>query len=113
MITVEAAVALSLSHPHLVTTYKYAIKYCEEGSCDQENQQYPQDQDGPGGQDDHKNERDLHEDGKVVPLVAGSAECWLCMELCNKGTLQVCTPLITLHSPGVYTTRNSSLVLLS
>ena len=70
LITQEAAAAMGTSHPHLVTTYKYAIKYHEKGA--------PNDQ------------VKIHEDGK--PLLPGTAECWLFMEMCNKGTLQVRSP---------------------
>ena len=67
LITQEAAAAMGVSHPHLVTTYKYAIKYHEK-------------------QQPHER-LEMHDDGK--PLLPGTAECWLFMELCNKGTLQV------------------------
>ena len=70
LITQEAAAAMGVSHPHLVTTYKYAIKYHEKGAANDEVK--------------------IHEDGK--PLLPGTAECWLFMEICNKGTLQVHTP---------------------
>lgn len=68
LITQEAAAAMSVSHPHLVTTYKYAIKYHEKGAAQEEVK--------------------VQEDSR--PLLPGTAECWLFMEMCNKGTLQVC-----------------------
>lgn len=67
LITQEAAAAMGVTHPHLVTTYKYAIKYHEKGGAGEELK--------------------LGEDGK--PLLPGTAECWLFMEMSNKGTLQV------------------------
>lgn len=66
LITQEAAAAMGASHPHLVTTYKYAIKYHEKGAVPADAQ--------------------VQEDGK--PLLPGTCECWLFMEMCNKGTLQ-------------------------
>ncbi|KAL0031996.1 hypothetical protein WJX79_011099 [Trebouxia sp. C0005] len=66
LITQEAAAAMGASHPHLVTTYKYAIKYHEKGAVQADAQ--------------------VQEDGK--PLLSGTCECWLFMEMCNKGTLQ-------------------------
>jgi len=73
LITQEAAAAMGVTHPHLVTTYKYAIKYHEKGAANDEVK--------------------IHADGK--PLLPGTAECWLFMEMCNKGTLQVCSPFAT------------------
>ncbi len=67
LITQEAAAAMGASHPHLVTTYKYAIKYHEKDAVQTDAQ--------------------VQEDGK--PLLPGTCECWLFMEMCNKGTLQV------------------------
>ena len=71
LITQEAAAAMGASHPHLVTTYKYAIKYHEKGAVQADVQ--------------------VQEDGK--PLLPGTCECWLFMEMCNKGTLQVLSSL--------------------
>lgn len=70
LITQEAAAAMGVTHPHIVTTYKYAIKYHEKGAANDEVK--------------------IHEDGK--PLLPATAECWLFMEICNKGTLQVHSP---------------------
>jgi hypothetical protein len=75
LITQEAAAAMGASHPHLVTTYKYAIKYHEKGAVQTHAQ--------------------VQEDGK--PLLPGTCECWLFMEMCNKGTLQVLSSL-----PGLF-----------
>ncbi|KAL0023839.1 hypothetical protein WJX77_010270 [Trebouxia sp. C0004] len=66
LITQEAAAAMGASHPHLVTTYKYAIKYYDKGAVQADAQ--------------------VQEEGK--PLLPGTCECWLFMEMCNKGTLQ-------------------------
>ncbi len=62
---------MGASHPHLVTTYKYAIKYHEKGAVQADAQ--------------------VQEDSK--PLLPGTCECWLFMEMCNKGTLQVLSSL--------------------
>ena len=77
LITQEAAATMGVSHPHLVTTYKYAIKYHEKGAANDEVK--------------------IHEDGK--PLLPGTAECWLFMEMCNKGTLQVRSPWLSTRPP--------------
>lgn len=71
LITQEVAAAMGASHPHLVTTYKYAIKYHEKDAVQPDAQ--------------------VQEDGK--PLLPGTCECWLFMEMCNKGTLQVLSSL--------------------
>ena len=75
LIPQEAAAAISASHPHIVTTYKYAIKHHERDAEEE------------GGTGENKEDVEVQDDEK--PLQAGSVECWLCMEMCNKGTLQV------------------------
>lgn len=131
LITQEAAIAVRITHPHIVTTYKYAIKYSEKQV------QQPQslranrpflDNGGRSSEDGHPQisvdqkgrvsmERNTAategrmmtdkgrasaegrasaggkgEEGKGTESFErknGMAECWLFMELCNKGTLQV------------------------
>jgi hypothetical protein len=76
LMPVEAAVAARLSHPHVVATYKYAVKQPDDKHEDAE----------PQATEAEKNSKEL--------------DCWMVMEMCNKGTLQVsiaaavlvCTP---------------------
>ena len=116
LITQEAAVAVRVTHPHIVTTYKYAIKYSEKQS-----QQPRASIDRAGGsrasQDSNQPQVSVDQQGRISfdkrssiadgraavdrgrtsgeggrPSTSGMAECWLFMELCNKGTLQVGAP---------------------
>ena len=130
LITQEAAIAVRITHPHIVTTYKYAIKYSEKqpqplqpkaSRASQELRGRPSEDSQPRVSVDNQGRISMEKntaategrmvadkgrasggsrasvEGRAGDMKAGGsfekkggmAECWLFMELCNKGTLQV------------------------